>query len=204
MTYESASPKRCTATARPRPRRKAGALRLAWSATGRWTRFHLPTARPSPDTAKSISAGSCRAGRSRISGSFPRATPVGPDDPSQMADLWHDLARLRSRRRCLAHLWSDPLKQYYSRQIGRAEGENRAARHRRQRLLARWRFTEITGLFHWLGEARLTAARTGASRSNSCPARRLAFNNHPKEKTMLDHVSIGVRDTSANAFTMPR
>jgi hypothetical protein len=51
-------------------------------------------------------------------------------------------------------LWSDPVKQYYTRQLGRArgqdivqEGEDATGRP------VRWSFTEITpDSFHWLGE----------------------------------------------------
>ncbi len=51
-------------------------------------------------------------------------------------------------------LWSDPVRQYYTRQIGRARGRDivqegtNDAGHR-----LRWSFTEITGdAFRWLGE----------------------------------------------------
>src|SRR5262249_19236378 len=51
-------------------------------------------------------------------------------------------------------LWSDPLRQYYTRQIGRAsgkdivqEGTNNAG------VPVRWSFTERTpDSFHWIGE----------------------------------------------------
>ena len=51
-------------------------------------------------------------------------------------------------------LWSDPLRQFYTRQIGRAQGgdivqlgKNEAGE------LVRWSFTEITPVsFRWLGE----------------------------------------------------
>lgn len=51
-------------------------------------------------------------------------------------------------------LWSDPLRQFYTRQIGRAQGadvvqigKNDAGDG------VRWRFTEITqNSFHWIGE----------------------------------------------------
>ncbi|MFA6268113.1 MAG: hypothetical protein WC670_20630 [Pseudolabrys sp.] len=51
-------------------------------------------------------------------------------------------------------LWSDPLKQLYTRQVGRAQGRDivqlGTADHGVQ---LRWRFTEITpGSFRWLGE----------------------------------------------------
>ena len=51
-------------------------------------------------------------------------------------------------------LWSDPLKQYYTRQLGRAEGRDIVQNGRLDDGTAiRWRFTEITGdSFRWLGE----------------------------------------------------
>jgi hypothetical protein len=51
-------------------------------------------------------------------------------------------------------LWSDPLRQFYARQIGRAEGGNIVQLGKNdagERL--RWSFTDITpGSFRWLGE----------------------------------------------------
>jgi hypothetical protein len=51
-------------------------------------------------------------------------------------------------------LWSDPLKQYYTRQLGRAEGRDIVQNGRLDDgTTIRWRFTEITGdSFRWLGE----------------------------------------------------
>jgi hypothetical protein len=53
-------------------------------------------------------------------------------------------------------IWSDPLNQDYSRQIGRAEGRDIVQLgHDSRGLKARWRFTEITAdSFHWIGEER--------------------------------------------------
>jgi hypothetical protein len=51
-------------------------------------------------------------------------------------------------------LWSDPLRQFYARQIGRAQGDDivQEGQDGAGNVL-RWRFTEITpGSFHWLGE----------------------------------------------------
>jgi len=55
-------------------------------------------------------------------------------------------------------IWSDPVKQYYSRQIGRADGNDIVQVGTDTRdLHTRWRFTEITAdSFHWLGERRST------------------------------------------------
>ena len=50
--------------------------------------------------------------------------------------------------------WSDPLKQRYRRQIGRAQGNDIVQEGQEDTGAAvRWRFTEITpNSFHWLGE----------------------------------------------------
>ncbi|ODT29613.1 MAG: hypothetical protein ABS35_08180 [Kaistia sp. SCN 65-12] len=55
-------------------------------------------------------------------------------------------------------IWSDPLNQDYSRQIGRAEGSDIVQIGEDSRgLKARWRFTEIAAdSFHWIGEERAT------------------------------------------------
>lgn len=51
-------------------------------------------------------------------------------------------------------LWSDPLKQYYSRQIGRAQGRDIVQEGRNDTgEKTRWRFVDITpDSFCWLGE----------------------------------------------------
>ena len=51
-------------------------------------------------------------------------------------------------------LWNDPLKQYYTRQIGRARGNDIVQEGEDDTGTAvRWSFTEITpDSFHWLGE----------------------------------------------------
>jgi hypothetical protein len=51
-------------------------------------------------------------------------------------------------------LWSDPLKQLYRRQIGRARGKDIVQEGRDDAGAAvRWSFTDITpDSFHWLGE----------------------------------------------------
>ncbi|MCG7508013.1 hypothetical protein [Mesorhizobium retamae] len=53
-------------------------------------------------------------------------------------------------------IWSDPVNQDYSRQIGRAEGNDIVQIGEDSRgLKTRWRFTEITpDSFHWIGEER--------------------------------------------------
>ena len=51
-------------------------------------------------------------------------------------------------------LWTDPLKQVYLRQIGRARGDDIVQEGQSDNGIAiRWSFTEITpDSFHWLGE----------------------------------------------------
>ena len=51
-------------------------------------------------------------------------------------------------------LWSDPLKQYYSRQIGRAQGNDIVQLGKTNAgMPTRWSFTDIrTDSFRWLGE----------------------------------------------------
>ena len=70
-----------------------------------------------------------------------RGTTLRVYDPG--IDAWHII-------------WSDPLNQDYSRQIGRAEGKDIVQIGTDGRgLQTRWRFTEITSdSFHWLGECK--------------------------------------------------
>jgi len=91
-------------------------------------------------------------------------------------------------------LWSDPLKQFFTRQIGRAkgkdivqEGQNDAGEP------TRWSFTDITAdSFCWTGERSWDGGATW-HRQALFLARRAVV---PAVKPMLDHVSIGVRDLS--------
>lgn len=55
-------------------------------------------------------------------------------------------------------IWSDPLNQDYSRQIGRAVGEDIVQIGEDPHgTKTRWRFTEITtDSFHWIGEERVS------------------------------------------------
>lgn len=100
-------------------------------------------------------------------------------DPS--LDAWHIL-------------WSDPLKQYFTRQIGRARGNDIVQEGRNDAgELVRWSFTDITAdLFCWIGERSMD---NGANwhRQALFLARRSIV---PHTRPMLDHVSIGVRDLS--------
>jgi hypothetical protein len=58
--------------------------------------------------------------------------------------------------------WSDPLKQYYTRQIGRAQGADIVQVGKTDSgAIIRWSFTEITpDSFRWLGERSLDAEAT--------------------------------------------
>ena len=57
-------------------------------------------------------------------------------------------------------IWSDPVNQNYSRQIGRAEGDEIVQiGEELHGMKTRWRFTEITSdSFHWIGEERTSAS----------------------------------------------
>lgn len=70
---------------------------------------------------------------------FFHGTTLRVYDPTR--DAWHIL-------------WSDPLKQYYTRQLGRADGKDILQLGKLEDgTPIRWRFTEITpDSFRWLGE----------------------------------------------------
>ncbi len=91
-------------------------------------------------------------------------------------------------------LWSDPVKPYFTRQIGRASGNDIVQEGRNDAgEPTRWRFTDITSdSFCWIGERSLDDGATW-QREAVFLARRA---NEPATKPMLDHVSIGVRDLS--------
>jgi hypothetical protein len=59
-------------------------------------------------------------------------------------------------------LWSDPLKQYYTRQIGRARGRDIVQEGRLEDgTMIRWSFTDITAhSFRWVGERSLDDGAT--------------------------------------------
>jgi catechol 2,3-dioxygenase-like lactoylglutathione lyase family enzyme len=92
-------------------------------------------------------------------------------------------------------LWSDPLRQYFTRQIGRAKGSDIVQEGRNDAgQPTRWSFTDITAdAFCWIGERSLDGGATW-QRQAVFLARRTIM---PVERPMLDHVSIGVRDLSA-------
>jgi len=92
--------------------------------------------------ARSISAGCWRGAPFKTSGScreFFYGTTLRVYDPN--IDAWHIL-------------WSDPLRQFYTRQIGRAQGSDIVQLGKNDAGEAvRWSFTEITpASFRWLGE----------------------------------------------------
>lgn len=72
-------------------------------------------------------------------------------------------------------LWSDPLKQYYTRQLGRAEGPDIVQHGKLEDGTAiRWRFTEITpNAFRWLGDLSSDDGKTWRLKA-AFRARRLA------------------------------
>ena len=92
-------------------------------------------------------------------------------------------------------LWSDPLKQYFARQIGRAQGADIVQEGRNEAGEAiRWRFTDITeNSFCWLGERSLDDGATWQLQARFLARRTVV----PAVKPMLDHVSIGVSDIAA-------
>jgi hypothetical protein len=59
-------------------------------------------------------------------------------------------------------LWSDPMRQYYTRQIGRAQGADIVQVGKTETgAVLRWSFTEITpDSFRWLGERSLDGEAT--------------------------------------------
>lgn len=89
-------------------------------------------------------------------------------------------------------LWSDPVRQYFTRQIGRANGRDIVQEGRNDAgELTRWSFTDIaTDAFRWIGERSLDDGATW-HRQAIYLARRV---NRPDSRPMLDHLSIGVRD----------
>jgi catechol 2,3-dioxygenase-like lactoylglutathione lyase family enzyme len=92
-------------------------------------------------------------------------------------------------------LWSDPLKQYFTRQVGRAQGQDIVQEGRNDAGQAtRWRFVDITpDSFIWLGELSPDDGATWRLQ-----ARFLARRDTVRDlKPMLDHVSIGVSDIPA-------
>lgn len=71
-------------------------------------------------------------------------------------------------------LWSDPLRQYYTRQIGRADGADIVQiGETDQGVPTRWRFTGITGSgFRWLGEYSIDNGATWTLQADFAARRR--------------------------------
>ncbi len=92
-------------------------------------------------------------------------------------------------------LWSDPVRPYFTRQIGRANGKDIVQEGRNDAgQLTKWSFTDISAnSFRWVGERSLDDGATW-QRQAVYLARRAVV---PTLRPMLDHVSIGVRDMSA-------
>lgn len=89
-------------------------------------------------------------------------------------------------------LWSDPMRQYFTRQIGRAEGKDIVQEGRNDAgELMRWSFTDITAdAFCWIGERSLDDGARWHRQARFL-ARRTSL---PRITPMLDHVSVGVRN----------
>ena len=94
-------------------------------------------------------------------------------------------------------LWSDPVRQFYARQTGRARGRDIVQEGADLGgTPLRWTFTEITAdTFRWLGERSGDGGNTWRLQVEFF-ARRVA-SQPATAAPMLDHVSIGVRDVSA-------
>jgi catechol 2,3-dioxygenase-like lactoylglutathione lyase family enzyme len=93
-------------------------------------------------------------------------------------------------------LWSDPVRQFYARQIGRARGRDIVQEGADAAgTPLRWTFTEITpDSFRWLGERSGDGGETWRLQVEFF-ARRAP--GRETRRPMLDHVSIGVRDVAA-------
>ena len=114
-----------------------------WSAPGAWKALPCCADGSSHKDRGEIHAGFVLAGRAiQDVWIFPTAfhgSTLRIYDPG--LDAWHIL-------------WSDPLKQYYTRQIGRAAGNDIVQEGRAENGdIIRWRFIERTNdKFRWLGE----------------------------------------------------
>ena len=138
------------------------------------------------DAAKSISAGCSRAAPSRMSGSSRLfyGTTLRVYDPG--LDAWHIL-------------WSDPVKQFYTRQIGRRAGKDIVQEGTAgDGAAVRWSFTEIEPDSFRTGSAsaRATAARAGSSRWISTPAACRSLNITQQKEPMIkrSHLAFRIHD----------
>ena len=94
-------------------------------------------------------------------------------------------------------LWSDPLKQFYTRQIGRARGKDIVQEGTNDAGDAvRWSFTEITPEFVPLARRALARWRRDLASAGRIlrPPGQLDASMTAGANPMIDHVSIGVRD----------
>jgi hypothetical protein len=101
-------------------------------------------------------------------------------------------------------LWSDPLRQVYTRQIGRKRGKDIVQDGQDDGDPLRWSFTEITPIpSTGSASARSTADHMAAARRILRPPGRCSVTT--KESLMLDHVSIeSAISPGQDASTMPR
>jgi catechol 2,3-dioxygenase-like lactoylglutathione lyase family enzyme len=90
-------------------------------------------------------------------------------------------------------LWSDPLRQYYVDQIGRADGKDIVQEGKDSTgATVRWRFTERTpGSFRWIGEALDTDTKKWILKAEFLAHR---VQSCEPSAGVLDHCSIGVGD----------
>ena len=94
-------------------------------------------------------------------------------------------------------LWSDPLRQFYTRQVGRAHGNDIVQEGTNDAGDAtRWSFTEITpDSFRWRGERSRDGGATWQLQAEFLARRmQLAASSTGRMSSMIDHISIGVRD----------
>ena len=85
---------------------------------------------------------------------IPGRNPNGPDDPA-MSQMYGTTLRIYDPGIDAWHIiWSDPVKQYYSRQVGRARGDDIVQEGvDADGSAVRWTFAERKAdSFHWIGE----------------------------------------------------
>jgi hypothetical protein len=85
---------------------------------------------------------------------IPGKNQSGPDDPAKSLMYGTTLRAYDPGINAWHIVWSDPVRQYYSRQIGRPRGEDIVQEGTdADGTQVRWTFTERTAdSFHWLGE----------------------------------------------------
>jgi hypothetical protein len=115
---------------------------------------HCPTARACAAAARSTPGGCSRAGRSRTCGSSPHAASRAASSPPA-AEFYGTTLRVYDPGLDAWHiLWSDPMRQVYRRQVGRAEGPDIVQLGTDdQGAKVRWSFQDRTeDSFRWWGE----------------------------------------------------